>query len=128
MMDPIGFALENFDAVGAWRSREPGGPIDTSGRLADGTAINGVVQLRQAILARPEMFVSTMTEKLLIYALGRGVASDDMPAVRRIVRDAARDRYRFSSIVRGIVHSTPFQMRIRREGDNALSVRETAQR
>jgi hypothetical protein len=113
VMDPIGFAMENFDAVGAWRSREPGGPIDASGQLADGTKINGVVELRRAILARPEMFVRTMTEKLLIYALGRGLDAPDMPVVRRIVTDAKKDNYRFSSIVRGIVRSTPFQMRLK---------------
>jgi hypothetical protein len=113
VMDPIGFALENFDAVGSWRTREAAGPIDASGQLADGTAVDGVVTLRQAIVARPENFVGTMTEKLLIYALGRGVESYDRPAVRRIVRDASRDGYRFSSLVRGIVHSTPFQMRVK---------------
>jgi len=113
VMDPIGFAMENFDATGAWRSREPGGAIDASGQLADGRTISGVVELRTAIVARPEMFVGTMTEKLLIYALGRGLDSYDMPTVRRVVREAGRDNYRFSSIVRGIVHSTPFQMRAR---------------
>ncbi len=112
VMDPIGFALENFDAVGAWRTREAGGPIDASGQLADGTPVDGVVTLRSAILARPEVFVGTMTEKLLTYALGRGVEARDMPAVRRIVRDARRDDYRFSSIVLGIVQSVPFQMRV----------------
>ncbi|HVZ23347.1 MAG TPA: DUF1592 domain-containing protein [Vicinamibacterales bacterium] len=113
VMDPIGFALENFDAVGAWRTREPGGPIDASGQLADGTHIDGVVELRDAIVAHPENFVGTMTEKMMIYALGRGVESYDMPALRAIVRASARDHYRFSSIVRGIVHSLPFQMRIK---------------
>jgi len=113
VMDPIGFAMENFDPVGAWRSREPGGPIDASGQLADGTKINGVVELRKAILARPEMFVSTMTEKLLIYALGRGLETYDMPVVRKIVADARQQNYQFSSIVRGIIRSTPFQMRVK---------------
>ena len=113
VMDPIGFAMENFDAVGAWRTREAGGPIDASGQLADGTTINGIVELRRAIMAHPENFVSTMTEKMLIYALGRGVETYDMPTVRQVVRDAARDNYRFSSLVRGIVHSRPFEMRVR---------------
>ena len=81
-MDPIGFALENFDAVGAWRTRDAGGPIDASGELADGTKVDGVVTLRQALLSRPEVFVGTMTEKLLTYALGRGLDDHDMPAVR----------------------------------------------
>ena len=112
VMDPIGFAMENFDAVGAWRTREPGGPIDASGQLADGTRINGIVELRKAIVTHPENFVSTMTEKMMIYALGRGVETYDMPALRKIVRESAGNDYRFSSIVRGIVHSLPFQMRI----------------
>ncbi len=108
---PIGFALENFDAVGEWRSREPGGPIDASGQLADGTKINGVVGLRDAITRNPETFVSTLTEKLLTYGLGRGLDYYDMPVVRSIVRDSAASDYRFSAIVMGIVRSTPFQMR-----------------
>jgi mono/diheme cytochrome c family protein len=111
VMDPIGFALENFDAVGAWRTREAGGAIDASGKLSDGTPVDGVVTLRQALLRQPDVFVSTMTEKLLTYALGRGLDDHDMPAIRRIVRDSARNSYRFSSIVLGIVESVPFQMR-----------------
>lgn len=111
IMDPIGFSLENFDAVGAWRAREPGGPIDASGQLADGTKVEGVAGLRDAIVRRPDMFASTLTEKMLTYGLGRGVDYYDMPAVRAIVRDAAQSNYRFSAIVMGIVRSTPFQMR-----------------
>jgi hypothetical protein len=111
IMDSIGFALENFDAVGAWRSQEADAPIDASGELADGSHVNGVVELRGALLKKPELFVGTMTEKMLTYALGRGVDYRDMPAVRTIVRDAARDEYKFSSIVLGVVCSTPFQMR-----------------
>jgi mono/diheme cytochrome c family protein len=115
VMDPVGFALENFDVVGAWRTQEPGGPIDASGQLADGRQVDGVVTLRKAILDRPEIFVTTMTEKMMIYALGRGVDVPDMPAVRRVVRDAKAQDYRFSSIVLGIVKSVPFQMRAARE-------------
>jgi len=115
LMDPIGFALENFDAVGSWRTHEPAGRIDASGQLADGTKIDGVVALRNAILARPDVFVTTMTEKLFVYALGRGVEPHDMPAIRRIVRDAAKDGYRFSALVRGIVQSAPFRMRTKPE-------------
>jgi len=114
IMDPIGFALENFDAVGAWRAREGGThgtPIDASGRMLDGAKVNGPVELRQALLSQPEIFVGTMTEKLLIYALGRGLANYDMPTVRAIVRDASKQDYRFSSLILGIVRSTPFQMR-----------------
>jgi hypothetical protein len=110
-MDPIGLALENFDAVGAWRTRDAGGPIDVSGELADGTNVNGVVDLRNAIVSRPEMFAGTLTEKLLIYALGRGLDYRDMPAVREIVHEAAQNNYKMSSVILGVVRSTPFQMR-----------------
>ena len=113
IMDPIGFALENFDAVGAWRATDvwAGTPIDPSSRLVDGTPIGGPLDLRKALMRRPEQFVQTMTEKLMTYALGRSVEYYDMPAVRKIVRDAAADNFRFSSIVKGIVRSQPFQMR-----------------
>ena len=111
VMDPLGLALENFDAVGAWRTREAGGAIDASGVLADGTAVDGVVTLREALTSRPELFVGTLTEKMLTYALGRGIGPADMPAVRKILRNAAPAGYRFSSIVVGIVNSVPFQMR-----------------
>ena len=110
IMDPLGFALENFDAVGAWRTKdqETGTPIDSSGRLADGTAVQGPVGLREALLKNPDQFVQTLTEKLMTFALGRGVEYYDMPAVRKIVRGAARDDYRFSAILTGIVTSEPF--------------------
>ena len=111
VMDPIGLALENFDAVGGWRAEDGGALIDASGQLADGTKVNGVVSLRQALSARPEMFARTLTEKLLTYALGRGLDYHDMPVVRSIVNDAARNNYRFSAIVLGIIQSAPFQMR-----------------
>jgi cytochrome c5 len=115
VMDPLGFSLDNFDAIGQWRSKEAGLPIDASGQLADGSKVNGVVDLRKALLAHPERFVSTMTEKMMTYALGRGLEYYDMPVVRSITRDAGRGDYRFSSIVMGIVKSTPFQMRRARE-------------
>ncbi len=99
--------------------RTTGAPIDASGQLADGTAIDGVVSLRRALLRRPETFVSTMTEKMLTYALGRGLSSYDMPAVRAIVRDAAGRDYRFSSLVLGIVNSVPFQMRTKARTDRS---------
>jgi hypothetical protein len=111
VMDPIGFALENFDAVGAWRTREAAGPIDASGELADGSRVDGVAGLRRALVSHPEVFAGTLTEKLLTYALGRGLDYPDMPAVRSIVSSASRDGYRFSSIVLGIVNSAPFRMR-----------------
>ena len=115
VMDPLGFAMENFDAVGAWRVHERGVPIDASGRLADGSAVDGVVALRQALVGRPEVFAQTFTEKLLTYALGRGLRHYDMPAVRAIVREAGRHGYRLSSIVVGIVTSAPFQMQMKGE-------------
>jgi hypothetical protein len=108
--DPIGFALENFDAVGAWRTADAGAPVDASGELADGTRVNGVVELRQALLKRPESFVTTVVEKLMIYALGRGLDPRDMPQVRAIVRNAAHDNYRLTSLILGVVRSTPFRM------------------
>jgi hypothetical protein len=115
IMDPLGLALENFDAVGSWRTRDAGAPIDASGELMDGTKINGVVELRQSLLKHPDLLVGTIAEKLLTYAVGRSLEPADMPAVRNIVRASAKDGYRFSSIVRGIVSSVPFQMRRARE-------------
>jgi hypothetical protein len=111
VMDPLGFSLENFDGVGEWRTKEPGGAVDPSGQLADGTKVDGPVALRNAIMKHPEQFVRTLTEKMLTYGLGRGLEYYDMPTVRGIARDASRNDYKFSSIVLGIVKSTPFQMR-----------------
>ena len=114
-MDPLGFALENFDAVGRWRARgESNEPIDATGVLPDGTAFEGPNGMRRALLRNPERFVATVAEKLLTYALGRNLESYDMPAVRAIVRGAGADDHRFSSLVLGIVQSTPFQMRMPR--------------
>ncbi len=113
IMDPLGFTLENFDAVGAWRVRESGGPVDSSGMLTDGTTVDGVVALRQALTRRPEVIAGTFAEKLLIYALGRGVGANDMPAIRTIVREAGKRDYRFSEIILGVVNSLPFQMRMK---------------
>ncbi len=114
-MDPLGFALENFDAVGRWRARgESNEPIDASGVLPDGTSFEGPSGMRQALLRNPERFVATVAEKLLTYALGRNLESYDLPAVRAIVRGAGADDHRFSSLVLGIVQSTPFQMRMPR--------------
>jgi mono/diheme cytochrome c family protein len=112
IMDPLGFSLENFDAVGAWRSRsESGAPIDASGKLVDGTPVDGPVSLRNALLARSGAFTQTLTEKLMTYAIGRGVEYYDMPAVRSIVRASAPSDYRFSSLILGIARSAPVQMR-----------------
>jgi mono/diheme cytochrome c family protein len=112
LIDPAGFALENFDAIGRWRVvDESFNPIDASGALPDGTKFNGVQELRAALVRRPERFVTTVTEKLLTYALGRGLEYYDMPAVRRIVKSAAKDGYRFQTIIRGVAESYPFTMR-----------------
>ena len=110
-MDPVGLSLENFDAVGRWRSLELGQPIDAAGGLPDGSEFAGVAGLEQALLGRPEMFVQTLTEKLMTYGLGRGVEHYDAPAVRQIVRESKDDNYRFSQLILSIVKSTPFQMR-----------------
>ncbi len=111
LMDPIGFSLENYDAVGRWRTTEGGVPVDAAGGLPDGSTFTGAAGLRLALLRNPELFVTTTTEKLLTYAIGRGVEEYDAPAVRGIVRAARGNDYRFSSLVLGIVNSTPFQMR-----------------
>ena len=111
IMDPAGLSMENFDAIGRWRAAEGGAAIDATGSLPGGTDFDGVAGLRGALLDRPEVFVGTVTEKLLIYALGRGLEHTDAPAVRAIVREAADDEYRLSSLVLGVVQSAPFQMR-----------------
>ena len=116
VMDPPGFAMEQFDAVGRYRTRsESNSPIDASGMLPDGTEFEGAAGLRDALLRRPGLFVATLTEKLLIYGLGRGLEHYDAPAVRAITRRAAADDLRFSSLILGVVESQPFQMR--RSGD-----------
>jgi hypothetical protein len=116
IIDPPGFALENFNSVGQWRDTTADGtPVDTAGVLADGTRVDGPAALRQAILSRPEAFVTTLAERMLTYALGRGVEPGDMPVVRRIVKKAAQNDYRFASIILGIVESAPFQMRTKLE-------------
>ncbi len=112
LMDPLGFALENFDAVGRWRERsESNTPIDATGVMPDGRQFEGPTGLRVVLLHAPDQFVTTVTEKLMTYALGRGIEYFDAPTIRDIVRNAEREDYRFASIVSGIVNSTPFQMR-----------------
>ena len=111
-MDPLGLALENYDAIGGWRATGvAGSPIDASGRLPDGTTFDGPVGLRTLLLARRDQFVGTVTEKLLAYALGRGPEYFDQPAIRSIIRDSVSNDYRWSSIIVGIVQSAPFRMR-----------------
>lgn len=113
-MDPVGFALENFDAVGRWRKSEGGVAIDAAGGFIDGSEFAGITGLEQALLDRPELFVRTLTEKLLTFALGRGIEHYDAPAVRQIVRDSRADDYRFATLITSIVRSVPFQMRTSR--------------
>jgi hypothetical protein len=116
IIDPAGFALENFNSVGQWRDVGPdGAPLDVAGTLADGSQINGPAALREAIAGRPNAFVTVITEKMLTYALGRGLEPSDMPVVRKIVKKAAQNDYRLSSVVMGIVESAPFQMRTKLE-------------
>jgi hypothetical protein len=113
IMDPLGFALENYDAIGAWRTKDKwaGTMIDASGELADGTPVASANDLRQALMQRPQQFVQTLTEKMMTYALGRRAEYYDMPTVRKIVRDTAAQNYRFSSIVMQIVGSPNFLTR-----------------
>jgi uncharacterized protein DUF1592/uncharacterized protein DUF1588/uncharacterized protein DUF1585/uncharacterized protein DUF1587/uncharacterized protein DUF1595/cytochrome c len=113
IIDPPGLALENFDPIGRWRETDSGQPIDATTTLPGAIAVSGPTGLREALLSRPELFVSTLTEKLMVYALGRRLEAEDMPTVRRIVREAARDDYRFSAIVLGIVRSPQFQQKAR---------------
>src|SRR6185503_8320145 len=113
IFEPVGIALENFDATGTWRTLEDGKPIDASGQLVDGTKVSGVVDLRNSLLRYPDTFTRVVTEKLLTYALGRGVEDGDMPLVRSIVRQAAPGKYRFSSLALGIVKSPACQMNMK---------------
>ncbi|HEX5045610.1 MAG TPA: DUF1592 domain-containing protein [Gammaproteobacteria bacterium] len=110
-MDPIGFALEHFDAVGRWRDADVAGPIDANSTLVDGTTVDGLQGVRDMLLGKPELFVHAFTEKLAMYALGRNVQYYDAPAIRAIVRESAEQDYSFSSVVSGIVESVPFQNR-----------------
>jgi len=112
IMDPIGFALENYDAVGRWRDYDGGEPVDAAGGLIDGTKVDGISALEAGILKNPELFVAAMSEKLLTYALGRGVEASDGPAIRQVVRQAAGDEYRFSAVIWGIIESPAFQQRM----------------
>lgn len=111
LIDPVGFSLENFDAVGQWRDLEEGKPVDATGGLPDGSEFRGIAGLERGLLKRPELFVGTMTEKLLTYALGRGIDHHDAPAIRGVIRKAKKNDYRFSSLILAIVNSQPFRMR-----------------
>jgi hypothetical protein len=128
VMDPLGLALENFNAVGRWREKDrfTGRMIDASGELPEGTKLTGPVDLRQALMEEPARFVKTLTEELMTYALGRSVEHFDMPTVRAIVEKAAQKDYRFSAIVRGIIESDAFQMRRLPEKDTVQAMQEAA--
>jgi hypothetical protein len=126
IMDPVGLAMENFDVIGRWRDRyAEGGAVDATGRLVDGTFVDGPVQLREALLRYSDQMARNITEKLMTYALGRGLEHYDMPVVRAVTRQAAENDYRFSSIVMGIVASDPFQMRA---PDSMISAATAAER
>jgi len=130
VMDPLGFALENFDAIGAWRTkdRETATEIDSTGELADGTVVHGPVELRKALLAKPNQFVETLTEKLMTFGLGRSIDYNDMPAVRKVVREAARDNYRFSALLTAIAESEPFRYSTSPSADGDLETHAAATR
>jgi hypothetical protein len=127
-IDPVGFALENFNAVGQWENvTRDGLKIDSAGVLSDGTPIDGPVALRKALLSRPDVFVGTVTEKLMTYALGRGLEPVDQPVVRNIVTNAAKNHYAMQSIILGIVQSSPFQKRTKlTDNETAKTVAQTA--
>jgi hypothetical protein len=114
LIDPFGFALENFDLVGRWRDTDAGEPIDAAAVLTDGTRVDGPAALRDALLGRSDAFVTALTEKLMTYALGRILTADDKPAVREIVAAAAEDDYTFASVIIGIANSVPFRMQAKR--------------
>jgi len=116
-MDPLGFSLENFDALGKWRTVSDGVPVDASASLPDSTRFNGVNGLRSLMATHQEDFVRTFTGKLLAYAIGPGTEYYDLPAIRKISRDAAKANYRWSAVVLGIVNSPPFRMGVVRSGD-----------
>jgi hypothetical protein len=128
VMDPLGFALENFDAIGGWRDkdRETTTPIDSMGELADGSVVQGPVGLREALLAKPDQFVQTLTIKLMTFGLGRGIEYYDMPAVRKVVREAARHDYRFSAILTAIAESEPFRFSTVPGAEDALEAHAAA--
>ena len=128
VIDPPGFALENFNSVGQWRVMDNGTKVEPAGVLADGTRVSGPIELRQAILSRPEAFATVVTERMMVYALGRGLEPSDMPVVRRIVKKAGENGYRLSTIVNAIIESAPFQMRTRLEPAPASVVRATLEK
>jgi hypothetical protein len=128
IFEPIGLGMENFDAIGSWRTRDGDSPIDPSGVLVDGTKVDGIASLRNSLVSRSDQFVRVVTEKMMTYALGRGVEYQDMPTVRNIVHDSAADKYRFTSVVLGIVKSTPFQTNMKLADENAQAPAKNTER
>ena len=124
-MDPLGLALENFDLVGRWRDQEDGHPIDATAELTDGTKLAGAADLRRALLSRSDAFVTSLTERLLTYALGRELEHYDRPAVRAIVREAARSGTTLAALIQAIVASEPFRKRMRADDAQPAAVAQT---
>jgi hypothetical protein len=124
VFDPVGFALENFNAIGAWRERDGDSAIDATGTLTDGTKVVGPESLTAALTSHPDLFVTSTVEKLMTYALGRAVEYHDMPAVRSVVRQAQREDLRFSALVLGVVQSVPFRTRTKAPQGTGLTARE----
>jgi hypothetical protein len=123
IFEPMGLAMENFDAVGSWRTLDGSNPIDVSGVMVDGTKLNGIASLRTSLVGRSDQFARVVTEKLMTYALGRGMEYSDMPAVRTIVRDSESSKYKFSSIILGIAKSAQFQMNMKPAGNPQQATR-----
>jgi hypothetical protein len=123
LMDPVGFALENFNPIGAWRERDGDSAIDPSGILTDGTKVVGPEDLTAALMSRSDLFVTNVVEKLMTYGLGRAVDYHDMPAVRTIVRQARREDLKFSALIQGVVQSVPFRYRTKAQPGNAVTAR-----
>src|SRR5947207_2153146 len=127
-MDPLGFALENFDAVGKWRTESDGAPIDPAATFPDGSRFSGASGLRALLASHKEDFARTLTEKLMAFAVGRGIEYTDLPAIRKIARDAAPGDYRWSSIILGIINSPPFSMATATGGESARTGAQTGEK
>jgi hypothetical protein len=123
-MDPLGFAFENYNAIGKWRTHDAGQPVDASGALPDGKSFRGSAELKAILASNSNVFAECLTEKLMTYALGRGLEGYDRRAVKQIVQDLSRNNYRFSVLISGIVNSVPFQMG---RGDSAMEVTQSQQ-
>ena len=121
VMDPVGFAFENFDAIGRWRANDEGAKIDPSGAMFNGARVSGPASLRQMIASRPDVFAGVVAERLLTYATGRPIEYFDMPAIRQIVQDASKHNYQLVSLITGVVNSVPFQMKTKKAASADLT-------